>query len=111
MELLPLLFTIALGAIGAQVLYTVVNRLFFDKLARFPGPPLAKWTDLAQLAYLYSERHETPSIRLHETYGRAVRVAPNKVYFSDPQAANEIYGLSSGLRKVCLSFLERSGHG
>ena len=97
MALTPLLWVSLIGLVTliAARLYQQEQRLH-----KFPGPFLARFTDFWQLWFMYVDRPNEPYRRLHEKYGKIVRMAPNKLYFSDPAAIRDIYGLRKDLRKV-----------
>ncbi|KAK7050041.1 hypothetical protein VNI00_005473 [Paramarasmius palmivorus] len=64
-----------------------------DKLKRFPGPLLARWTRIYQAYYdnIVGGGWHSQLQRLHEEYGPVVRVAPNELHFADPNAYADIY--------------------
>lgn len=46
--------------------------------------------------------------KLHDQLGKIVRIAPNEVAISDPEAIKIIYGINSGFTKVgrrCTTFV------
>ncbi|KAI5891179.1 cytochrome P450 [Schizophyllum commune H4-8] len=63
----------------------------FHPLSRYPGPPLAKLTKW-YIAYHIAkgERHLLLK-RLHEVYGRWVRIGPNELSVNDPASIRPIY--------------------
>ncbi|KAF8966429.1 cytochrome P450 [Flammula alnicola] len=90
LTLVPLLFT-------ARILY----RLIAHPLAHIPGPKIATFTSLYRAYYDiicdggWSEHLHV----LHAQYGTVVRVAPNELHFSDPDAFADIYGSGSTFTK------------
>ncbi|KAF2162917.1 hypothetical protein M409DRAFT_68872 [Zasmidium cellare ATCC 36951] len=75
------------------ILFLIAQKLTTDRLKRFPGPRLAAWTDLWRVLDTYFGSHKPPSsIILHRKYGDIVRVGPNALTFSNPQAIKDIYG-------------------
>ncbi|CAA7265160.1 unnamed protein product [Cyclocybe aegerita] len=75
-----------------------LNRLRrHNSLSRYPGPPLAALTTWYKAYYDivkdggWAEHLEA----LHQQYGKIVRVGPNELHFSDPQAYNDIYGMGT----------------
>ena len=79
-------------------------RVVFDwlrpGLRQIPGPFVAKFTNLWRLHDTYRNRHELTLQRLHKKYGTAVRIGPNVVSISDPEAIDSIYGFKNELIKV-----------
>ena len=73
-----------------------------DKLRRFPGPFVAKITSLWQLWDQYKNIDADPVRHLHDKYGKIVRVAPNKLFFSDAADIKEIFSVNHNLKKVSL---------
>lgn len=49
---------------------------------------------------MYRHRHELTLQRLHKKYGTAVRIGPNAVSISDPEAIDSIYAFKDELQKV-----------
>jgi hypothetical protein len=74
---------------------------FFNRgLNKYPGPLLASLTNWWRLWDVYKRRPEITHIKLHEKHGDIVRLGPNTLSFSDPQALKSIYGLNKGFIKV-----------
>ena len=73
------------------ITYVIYQRIF-NSLASIPGPFLASISRLwlAQ-KYWRGDYHRT-AMKLHATYGEIVRIAPNEVSLSDPDAIRTIYG-------------------
>ncbi|KAI5364608.1 Putative cytochrome P450 [Septoria linicola] len=88
---------------AALVLYIsgiVIYRIFFHPLSKYPGPLLAKVTDLYSTYHaLRGDRH-LEFYRTHEKYGRIVRFGPNSLSFNSATALKEIYGFKSNVRKA-----------
>jgi benzoate 4-monooxygenase len=69
-------------------------------LRSVPGPFLARLTGL-WVTLLDLSGHRTAYIhKLHEKYGRVVRVAPDQLCFASPEALKDIYGANSRLIKA-----------
>lgn len=74
-------------------LYRVLSRLVFHPLRTFPGPKIAALTSW-YVAYWETIRDGMLAKELehlHQIYGPVVRVAPNELHFSTPQAYFSIY--------------------
>ncbi|KAJ8131413.1 hypothetical protein O1611_g2208 [Lasiodiplodia mahajangana] len=99
-ELSPLKWIAALISFCfLPVLFKGVYNLYFHPLARVPGPFWARASGLVSYYYaLRGDRHIW-IWQQFEIYGNRVRVAPGIVLFRDPQAANEIYGNKSNVRR------------
>lgn len=72
-------------------------------LRRVPGPFLASISKLWIVHKQLGLQRPLVDLALHEKYGPVVRVAPNEVIISSPQAKKPIYGETrqvSGLRLV-----------
>ncbi|KAJ7577965.1 cytochrome P450 [Mycena floridula] len=72
---------------------TVFHRLLFSPLRGFPGPRIAAATgwyiayfDIVKDGGIVEELE-----RLHAIYGPVVRIGPNDLHFSDPEAFHDIY--------------------
>ncbi|KAG7088781.1 hypothetical protein E1B28_012747 [Marasmius oreades] len=85
--------TATISLLLAQVVTSVFYRLFFHPLRRFPGPWLAAITKYYRGYYeLFCDGGWLDQLQvLHEQYGLVVRVTPNELHFSDPNAYNDIY--------------------
>jgi hypothetical protein len=65
-----------------------------------PGPLAASVTNLWRLALVTGRRPELEHIKLHRKYGNIVRLGPNVVSVSDPNAVKVIYAINAGFVKV-----------
>jgi hypothetical protein len=82
----------------ALILFSSVSRSYY-RLSHLPGPLLAKLTDLWRLLVVKrGDSHDT-YLALHEQYGDLVRVGPNCVSISKPDAIPMIYGIQKGFVK------------
>lgn len=77
----------------------VVYRIFFHPLAKYPGPLLAKITDLYSTYHAWKGDRHLEFWRTHEKYGEIVRFGPNSLSFNSNVALKEIYGFKSNVRK------------
>ena len=84
----------------------LLKNYFNRGLNKYPGPFLASLTDWWRFWDVYKRRPELTHIRLHEKHGNVVRLGPNVLSFSDPQALKTIYGLNKGFVKVGLQSLD-----
>lgn len=77
------------------VFATIIHRIFFHPLAKYPGPLLAKFTELYPMLAMVKRNRIVWQYKMLKTYGSPVRVATNELYFSDMKAWSDIYGQSS----------------
>ncbi|KAF1980466.1 cytochrome P450 [Bimuria novae-zelandiae CBS 107.79] len=85
------IFTIVIGYFLLRAIY----RLFFHPLSKFPGPKSHAISHIpVVLSTWKGEVHKTVAL-LHSQYGSVVRIAPNEVSFTDPNAWKDIYGHGS----------------
>ncbi|RDW78590.1 cytochrome P450 [Aspergillus mulundensis] len=80
------------------VLY-LARKYFHNGLHRYPGPLLAKFTNLWRFLDVRGRRPEITHIALHRKYGDVVRLGPNTLSFASPNAIKVIYGLNKGFTK------------
>ncbi|KAF2099176.1 cytochrome P450 [Rhizodiscina lignyota] len=82
----------------AVTLYFARN--YFRKgLNKYPGPFLAAVTNWWRFYFAYKRRPEREFQRLHDRHGDIVRIGPNMLSFSDPEALKTIYALNNGFVK------------
>ncbi|KAI1846205.1 hypothetical protein JX265_010582 [Neoarthrinium moseri] len=84
--------TAALTLIVIWQVSTIIYNLYFHPLRDFPGPVLSRASGI-----FWAYRHSTGvqafhTQKLHDKYGTVVRVGPNHLSFTDPQAWKDIYG-------------------
>lgn len=101
MSLLLSLFCFAGLAILAQIASLIYYYLRDAKgLRRFPGMSmLASLTNIPYMYYSNQGRRFKEVHEAHQRLGPVVRVGPNSVSFNDVQAARDIYGHGSPVRK------------
>ncbi|KAL4876780.1 cytochrome P450 [Aspergillus karnatakaensis] len=73
---------------------------WFHPLARFPGPFWASITRVWTVLHVLPGNAEQVQRRLHAKYGAVVRIAPNELVTSDPEAIQSLYGVRSSLLKT-----------
>ncbi|KAI0205168.1 cytochrome P450 [Astrocystis sublimbata] len=77
------------------VLYTIgycLYNVLFHPLSKFPGPLTYRMTVLPRTWYHCRGELPFQTSALHEQYGPVVRIAPNELSYSSPQAWRDIYG-------------------
>jgi hypothetical protein len=69
-------------------------------LNEFNGPFLASFTDFWKVWYAKRSTQKQFYVDIHEKYGDVVRIGPNELSFSDPQAIRDIYGTHGAQKRV-----------
>jgi len=64
------------------------------------GPLLASISNIPRLRWAWSGKAHEAHIRLHEKYGKLVRIGPNSISVGDPREIAKIYGIGANLCKV-----------
>lgn len=74
----------------------LVYRAFFHRLARFPGPFLARLSMFYMTCFGFRHRQNYQDVQaLHRKYGDIVRVGPTELSIADPNAFNAIHSATS----------------
>lgn len=100
MEARGVFFPITLVIIVTIVL--LIKTAYKKGLRQIPGPFLARFSGLYRLSLVSAGKAPLEYRRVHEKYGPIVRVGPNHVSISNPDAIHQIYGITSDFRKVQL---------
>ncbi|TCD70358.1 hypothetical protein EIP91_003710 [Steccherinum ochraceum] len=82
------------GLFAAWITWSWIYNLWFHPLALagFPGPKIATGSLWWKRWHYNVTRDHIPALfELHAKYGSVVRVAPNELHFSDPDAYGELY--------------------
>ncbi|CCC06644.1 hypothetical protein SMACR_00669 [Sordaria macrospora] len=86
----------------------LVRNRYHNGLNKYPGPFLASLTDWWRFIDVYKRRPEVTHIALHKKHGPIVRLGPNTLSFSDPEAIKTIYGLNKGFVKSDFYVVQQS---
>ncbi|KAE8451021.1 hypothetical protein EG329_004693 [Mollisiaceae sp. DMI_Dod_QoI] len=78
--------------LGVLTLFWIIITREATPLRRIPGPFLASITKLWIVQKQRGYKRPLVDIELHKKYGRIIRIAPNEVSISSPQAFRTIYG-------------------
>lgn len=85
----------------------LLNNKYWNRLNKYPGPPLAAYTNWWRFWDVSKRNHHWTNIALHRKYGDIVRLGPNVLSFADPKAIKAIYGLNKGVYKVRMTSEEK----
>ena len=78
----------------------VLYARFLHPLKKIPGPPLASISRGWMVWQIIRGDMDRTQRDLHAKYGPVVRLAPNEIGCSDPEAIKIIYGIKSGYVKT-----------
>lgn len=93
---------LAIVLVGCALYLTYSLR--FHPLRKVPGPSLARFTEFWRSIRYFRGTWLDDIVKLHETYGPVVRIAPNEVSFVDETAMKHFYGHGKPSLKVsCVS--------
>lgn len=84
----------------ASILTHLLRNKFHNNLHKFPGHPLAGYTNWWRYFDVRGRKAQWTHIDLHRKHGDVVRLGPNVLSFADPRAIRAIYGLNKGMTKV-----------
>lgn len=99
-EVLPLIKAYWPIATSILLVAHLLHNKFYKGLNKYPGHPLAAYTNWWRFWDVSKERTEITHIALHKQHGDIVRLGPNVLSFADPKAIKTIYGLNKGMTKV-----------
>ncbi|KAI1289085.1 cytochrome P450 [Xylaria venustula] len=83
-------------SIFGYFIWDIVYNLYFHPLRKFPGPFLARASNISFSYWFHGGRQPYKILDLHLKYGPVVRVAPNDLMFNSAQAWQDIYGFRQG---------------
>ncbi|OJI89978.1 hypothetical protein ASPTUDRAFT_112521 [Aspergillus tubingensis CBS 134.48] len=86
--------------INLQLLFTVLYRLFFHPLSKYPGPRLAAITSWYAAFYAWRGDLHLQIDAWHKRYGKFVRYSPNSICANSATAVFDIYGARANVRKA-----------
>ncbi|GME25238.1 cytochrome p450 [Neofusicoccum parvum] len=98
-EVVPVLVQFWPAVLASVVVLHFLRNKFNKGLNKYPGPPLAGWTNWWRFYDAYNRHTEQTHIRLHQKYGDIIRLGPNVIAIADPKAIKTIYGLNKGMTK------------
>jgi len=77
----------------------LLRNKFWKGLNKYPGHPLAGYSNWWRLWDVRKRNHHWTTLALHRKHGDVVRLGPNVLSFADPKAIQQIYGLNKGVSK------------
>ncbi|RAH66101.1 cytochrome P450 [Aspergillus aculeatinus CBS 121060] len=83
--------------LGLYLAYATI--VAYQRLSQFPGPVWARFTNLPRVRWLQTGRSHDIHMDLHEKYGTFVRLGPNMISISDPNALPTVYPSRPGVKK------------
>lgn len=87
----------------ASILVVSLSGNYFNNgLNKYPAPFPAPFTNSWRFLSVLRGKPQIELRKLHDQLGDVVRVGPNALSFSNPEAIKAIYGLNNRLNKVCL---------
>ncbi|KAK2039187.1 cytochrome P450 [Colletotrichum somersetense] len=86
---------LGLVTLGVFVLRTIYY-LTLHPLAGYPGPLLARITTITSLRHRADGSNHSWPLLLHRKYGHVVRIGPNELSYTDPDAWHDIYAKAGG---------------
>lgn len=85
--------------VPAVLLAYLASNYYGKGLYKYPGPVLARFTDIWRFLDVLNRRPDITQNTLHQQHGDVVRLGPKTLSFSDPAAIKTIYGLNKGFVK------------
>ncbi|RHZ46023.1 cytochrome P450 [Aspergillus thermomutatus] len=82
-----------------RLLIVSLYRLYFHPLARYPGPLLCRISILPSLYYAWTGDRHLFVDKLHEAYGKVLRLEPNLISICTPNAIKTVYGPGTKFEK------------
>ncbi|KAG8625921.1 hypothetical protein KVT40_006322 [Elsinoe batatas] len=95
------LSSISLTLVGGliYVLFQIVQNLYSSPLSRYPGPFLARVTDLWAVWHGWRGDLAHTLAALHTKHGEFVRFGPNRLSINSSEALEKIYGFKANTLK------------
>ena len=98
--------SLRVAAVAVCLISYLVFTYFTNGLHRYPGPILAKFSNLWHYLDVRSNHHHDHLIELHRRYGDVVRIGPNRLSIACPEYVGRIYSTHDAYPKVSNRFLE-----
>lgn len=84
---------------AAYIISISIYRLFFHPISRFPGPRHAALTDFTYIYWFVKGDLVQWTNKMHQQYGEVVRLGPDRLSYTSPEAWKDIYGHKTVNRK------------
>jgi cytochrome P450 len=97
LNFLPALLALSFAFLVVQPVFAYL--LDRKGLRKFPAPSYAAWSSLWRISQNLRHKHYLAIHHAHQKHGTHVRIAPNHVSISDPQAMDDIYGHGANMLK------------
>ncbi|KUJ20673.1 cytochrome P450 [Mollisia scopiformis] len=94
------LFILSGLLVTAYLATLVIYRVFFHPLAKYPGPFIAKVTDLYSVYHAWKADRHIDFQRCHQKYGNVFRYGPNRLSFNTQTALQTINSAKANTRKA-----------
>ncbi|KAI0116555.1 cytochrome P450 [Nemania sp. FL0031] len=105
-----MLVTITIYILAVVVPTVVFYRLLFHPLSRYPGPVLARLTDVYAGVMAARRRLHLVAYQNHEKHGPVIRIAPNRILFNTAIAFRAIYQNDDRITKASVyELITRNG--
>ena len=82
-----------------KALSYVLYMTFYHPLAKYPGPFVAKLSNVYSVWHAINGTRHSDLYKLHQKHGEVVRWGPNSVSVNSTSALNHIYGMKANVRK------------
>ncbi|CAH0051561.1 unnamed protein product [Clonostachys solani] len=87
-----------IGVISVACIWLV--RQLASPLNKYPGPPLAAWTNWYRFYLVLTGRYHLKIKEFHEKYGPVVRIGPNTLDLDYPELTKTIYSIDDSWLKT-----------
>lgn len=97
------LTSVSIGTVIAGLALSLLGLYFgrvWWRLRHIPGPFPGNLTNFLRVKWVTTKRAHLILQEMHEKYGEVVRIGPNTVSFSNPEAIPSIYTARTGFPKV-----------
>lgn len=89
----PITNFLTLNAIflSTATILTLIRRLYFSPLSRFPGPKYLALSNIFKAHIYFTGRGSSTILALHKRYGNIVRIGPNELSIIDVDAVEKVF--------------------
>lgn len=91
-----LAIVVPVATLIVYIVFTILN----DPLSKYPGPAIARWTNLWRLFATRRGRYHLEIQKLHEQYGPIVRIGPNLLDLDMPELVKTIFNIKGDWKKT-----------